>query len=88
MNAYEEKLKEVVELAIRLKGTSGGEALHKIIMDLQGSGPIAGLLHTLDRNNFNLVMLTLMEFRRSGREVDFNELHWQAAQAVHDDADE
>jgi hypothetical protein len=82
MSKYSEKLDAVVKDAVALYGTGGGRALHKIIMDLEGQGPIGELLHTLDQERFNRVIDLLVEFRRSGRLEGFNALHDAARQRI------
>ena len=82
MSPYERKLNELVTITNSLEGTSGSRALRAIIRDLSGHGLISELLYTLDRQNFDKVIDLLVEFRDTGRNDPFNELHEQAAQRL------
>lgn len=79
---YPELLNEVVASALAMKGTSGYEAIRKIIFDLEGDGAIAALIHKLDNNNFQRILILLREFRISGVKQPFNKLHQDAKNAI------
>ncbi|MDN7880047.1 hypothetical protein [Burkholderia aenigmatica] len=78
MSKYSDKLNAICDDAEALSGTGGARALRKIVMDLEGDGPIGELLHTLDQDRFNAVIDLLVEFKRSGRLEGFNALHASA----------
>ncbi|EIM98718.1 hypothetical protein WQE_22683 [Paraburkholderia hospita] len=82
MSKYSEKLDTVVKDAVALYGTGGGRALHKIIMDLEGQGPIGEPMFTLDQDRFNRVIDLLVEFRQSGKHEGFNALHAAARERI------
>lgn len=82
MSKYGEKLAKVCADAVSLTGTGGGRALRKIIMDLEGDGPIGELMFTLDQGRFNRVIDLLVEFRHSGRLEGFNAMHAAARARV------
>ncbi len=82
MGPYERQLNELVAITNSLEGTGGSRALKTIITDLSGHGPISELLYTLDRQNFDRVIALLVEFRDTGRNTPFNDLHEQAIQRL------
>lgn len=82
MSVYEEKLNNICSAIEKMSGTAGERALKKIIMDLEGDGPIGELLHSLDENNFKSVIDLLIEFRTSGRREAFNSIHSKARQRI------
>jgi redox-regulated HSP33 family molecular chaperone len=88
MSIYEDKLARVCADAESLTGTGGGRALRKIIMDLEGDGPVGEMLHTLDEDRFLRVIDLLMEFRRTGRHEGYNAMHSAARQRIAPQADE
>lgn len=79
---YEMKLNTVIKQYQLIRGTSGGDTLEKILLDLEGNGPIGGLLFTLDNHGFQLVIDMLVEFTKSGRSTAFNSLHEKARAVV------
>lgn len=81
---YEMKLNAVLERYQLIRGTGGGNALEKILLDLEGKGPIGGLLFSLDDYGFQIVIDLLIEFRKSGRSTPFNSLHEKARAVVAD----
>jgi hypothetical protein len=82
MSVYKAKLDAVVNAARSMPGTSGAAALRMVVMDLEGDGPIGGLLHSLDAKHFAMVIDLLQEFRKTGREDAFNSLHADARQRL------
>jgi hypothetical protein len=82
MTLYEQKLDMVCKKILQLSGTAGGRALKSVVMDLEGSGPIGEMLHSLDRNNFDMVIDLLVEFRNTGRQELFNTLHRKARERI------
>ncbi len=82
MSEYEFKVERLCKLYEGLRGTAGGRALRAVVMDLEGNGPIGEMLHSLDRNNFDLVIDTLIEFRDTGRYESFNAIHSAARQRI------
>ena len=79
---YQQKLNKVVSVAKEMPGTAGARALKKIIMDLEGNGPIGELMFSLDDEHFNMVINLLQEFRRTGKNMAFNTLHSTARDEV------
>ena len=77
MNLYQQKLEALTEIAKAHPGTGGQRALISILGDLDGHGPIGELLHTLDRHNFARVIDLFVEFKKTGRSVNFNDLHFK-----------
>lgn len=82
MSTYAQKLQAVCDEQKRLGDSSGGMTLKNIIMDLEGKGPIGGMLFSLDQENFAMVIDLLQEFRRTGRQTAFNNLHAAARKQV------
>lgn len=82
MSIYEDKLDNICAVIEKVSGTAGERALKKIIMDLEGDGPIGELLHSLDENNFKSVIDLLIEFRVSGRREAFNSIHFKARERI------
>lgn len=81
---YEMRLDAVLERYQLLRATGGGNALRKILLDLEGRGPIGALLFDLDDTGFQLVINLLLEFKKSGRSTPFNSLHENARAMVAD----
>lgn len=82
MSAYSDKLKEICAWINANPGTGGARGLTKIVNDLEGDGPIAELLHTLDRDLFTEVIELLVEFRNTGRREGYNRLHAEARRSI------
>jgi hypothetical protein len=82
MSKYSDKLDAAVGACLEHPGTSGQRALRSILLDLNGSGPVSELLHTLDDDKFILIMDLFSEFRRTGYREGFMRLHGAAADKV------
>jgi len=82
MSIYQDKLDAVCSAIEAMPGTSGAAVLRSVVMDLEGKGPIGGMLFSLDAKHFAMVIDLLQEFRRSGREEGFNSLHSAARNRV------
>ncbi len=82
MSEYEIKLNRVCQTILKLSGTAGARGLRAVVMDLEGNGPVGEMLHSLDRNNFDMVIDLLIEFRDSGRHEPFNTLHRKARERI------
>lgn len=88
MSTYKSKLAELIEIAQAHPGTGGQRALIAILGDMDGKSAISELLHTLDKQNFAKVIELFIEFRRSGRRENYNELHFVAKQEMRRLADD
>lgn len=75
---YKQRLDALVEKSNSMSGTAGQRTLRKVILDLEGDGPIGDLLHSLDRELFMEVIELFLEFKRTGRRMAFNALHYDA----------
>lgn len=82
MTTYINKLDALCAWAEAHPGCGGTRAIRKIVMDLEGEGPIGELLHTLDAKLFSQVLDLFVEFRRSGRNQSFNSIHRAARQRL------
>lgn len=82
MSEYTRKLEALVDWVRANPGTSGARAIRKIVMDLEGEGPIGELLHSVDQELFDRVIDLLVEFRNTGRSEPFNAIHSQARERL------
>lgn len=82
MSEYTRKLNALVDWVRANPGTGGARAIRKIVMDLEGEGPIGELLFTLDDQLFEQVIDVLVEFRDTGRSEPFNAIHSQARERL------
>ena len=82
MSEYTRKLDALVDWVRANPGTGGARAIRKVVMDLEGEGPIGELLFTLDQELFDQVIDLLVEFRNTGRSEPFNAIHVQARERL------
>ena len=82
MCKYSQLLFDLCDWAAANPGTSATRPIWKVIMDLEGDGPIGGMLFSLDDRRFAQVVELLAEFRRTGRGEAFNSLHHTARQRI------
>lgn len=80
MTTYGEQLNALCKWAEAHPGCGGARAIEKIVMDLEGTGPVGELLHTLDMKLFRQVLDLFAEFKRTGRNEAFNTIHRSARQ--------
>lgn len=80
MSKYSQQLFDLCDWAKANSGTSAARTIEKVIMDIEGDGPIGGILFALDDRRFAQVVALLAEFRRTGRAEAFNSLHHTARQ--------
>ena len=80
MSKYSQQLFDLCDWVAANPGTSAARTITKVIMDLEGDGPIGGMLFSLDDRRFAQVVALLAEFRCTGREEAFNALHHTARQ--------
>ena len=82
MSEYTRKLDALVDWARANPGTGGARAIRKVVMDLEGEGPIGELLFSVDQELFDRVIDLLVEFRATGRSESFNAIHSQARERL------
>jgi len=78
MRLYTEKLKTLCDWAIDNPDTQEAQVIRQIVADLDGGGPIGGLLHVLNHDLFTKVVSMLIDFRRSAFLGPYREVHAQA----------
>ncbi len=78
MSAYTDKLNALCNWALTHPGCGSTRAIEKIVMDLEGDGPVGELLHTLDATLFAQVLDLFVEFKATGRSEAFNSIHGAA----------
>ena len=82
MQLYKSKLKALCEWVDENPDSEQAEVIRKVIADLDGDGPIGGMLHKLDHDLFTKVTSTLIDFRRQAFMGPYREIHEEARQRV------
>lgn len=81
MTQYQNKLNALCDFASEHPNSSGSRAIRGVIDGLE-SGPISDLLFETDGTRFNDLIDLLVEFRNTGRSLNFNSIHRAARERL------
>jgi len=82
MQLYREKLNALCNWTLEHPDTPDAAVIRQVVADLDGDGPIGGMLHTLDHDLFTKVISMLIGFRRSAFTGPYQEVHAAAREAL------
>lgn len=82
MQRYAEKLNALCEWALEHPDAPGAAVIRQVVADLDGDGPIGGLLHTVDHDLFTKIISVLIGFRRSAYSGPYREVHAAARETL------